>query len=115
MEAVTSRSYSRPTWISCDSLAISGCFVRVAGIVPQAAQAARRPAVTLRPGGRRRGRGREASMGALLSINDAWVRYTDEARCKPKPQETPRPVQRRAELTRSGAIWYYWARPKEVC
>src|SRR5213592_2386129 len=83
MEAVTSRSYSRPIWISWDSLTSDSCFAPVAGFVAQAAaHAARRPAVTLRPGGR--GRGRKASMGALLSIEDGWVRYTDDAGCKPK-------------------------------
>src|SRR5207247_11109057 len=80
MEAATSRSYSRPIWISWDSLTSDSCFAPVAGFVAQAAHAARRLAVTLRPPGR----GREASMGALLSIEDGWVRYTDEASCKPK-------------------------------
>src|SRR5947199_7944844 len=81
MEAATSRSYSRPIWISWDSLTSDSCFAPVAGFVAHAAaHAARRAAVTLGP----LGRGREASMGALLSIEDGWVRYTDEAGCKPK-------------------------------
>src|SRR6266704_870719 len=67
MEAVTSRSYSRPIWISWDSLTSDNCFAPVAGFVAHAAvHAARRPAVTRRPPGR----GRGGSMGALLSIND---------------------------------------------
>src|SRR5438876_6885374 len=81
MAAVTSRSYSRPIWISWDSLTSDNCFAPVAGFVAHAAvHAARRPAVTRRA----RGRGREASMGALLSIDDGSVRYTDGAGCKPK-------------------------------
>src|SRR5437762_13972009 len=80
MDAVTSRSYSRPIWISWDSLTSDNCFAPVAGFVAQAAHAARRPAVTLRPPGRRR----DVCMGALLSIDDGSVRYTDGAGCKPK-------------------------------
>src|SRR5213076_2479572 len=80
MEVATSRSYSRPIWISWDSLTSDSCFAPVAGFVAQAAHAARRPAVTLRPPGR----GREVCMGALLSIEDGWVRYTREAGCKPQ-------------------------------
>src|SRR5437773_2462805 len=85
MDAVTSRSYSRPIWISWDSLTSDNCFAPVAGFVAHAAvHAARRPAVTRSARGRGRGRGREASMGALLSIDDGSVRYTDGAGCKPK-------------------------------
>src|SRR5437763_14513274 len=80
MDVATSRSYSRPIWISWDSLTSDSCLAPVAGFVAQAAHAARRPAVTLRPPGC----GREGSMGALLSIDNGWVRYTDDASCKPK-------------------------------